>query len=129
LPDGIYKFFDVNRKDSLSKKKNIILSGQYINYRKAGRFERNQYIYNKKEKIYKLSYQHFCNYKDGKKNGIEEEYNFCSQNITQKIMMFHGEYFEDKKQGLFMFFELGSPIKIELYENNDIKQVLFDISK
>jgi len=128
LPDGTYILYDVKRKDSLSNYKNILIRGQYKNFKKEGQFETMAYITEKKGKC-KINYQHTCNYKNGEKNGIEEEYNFCSFYYSSKIMRFHGEYIEGKKQGLFMYFESGSPIKVIVYENDTIKQVLLDISQ
>lgn len=125
LSDGKYVFYDVLRKDSLSKDKNILIKGQYKDFRKVGEFVTTSYIFQKKTKTYRLDYQHICHFKEGKKNGKEEKYNFYPfHNKLLKLMIFYGEFLDGKKNGLFMYYELGEPIKVLVYKNDEISLIL-----
>lgn len=123
LPDGIYLFYDVKRKDSLSKTKNIIIKAQYENNCKVGLFEFNGYSYDKNGGS-ELRNKEQCSYKNGKKDGIEECYNYYPSKPSVSIINFYGEYLEGKKNGLFMYFKLGYPTDIIIYENDSIKKIL-----
>ena len=128
LPDGKYIFYNVSHKDSLSKNKNISIKGQYKNFRKDGEFVMTTYIFQKKRN--RKDYQHICHFKDGKKDGVEKECNFYpALNHQLKVIRFYGEYLDGKKNGLFMYYESGNPTKVEIFDNDTLKQILLDNQK
>ena len=125
LQDGTYIFYNVRRQDSLLKQ--IFLKGQYLNNKKEGRFECFYYLYKSKKRIVGKSSQHVCNFKHGVMNGIEEENIFCnSGKYSSIIMVSHREYFDGKKDGLFMFFENGYPTNVSIYKNDSLINVLMN---
>lgn len=131
LLDGVYVLFDVLRKDSLSREKNILLKGEFKNRLKEGKFESYAYVYDKTLELFKTTYKHFIHYKSNKKEGKELEYNIItlSEGRSYNIMIFYGEYLNGKKNGLFMFYDSGFPSKVILFENDLEKNVLMENKK
>jgi len=126
LPDGTYIFYNVKRKDSLVNHKNVWIIGHYYNLSKSGKFVTSSYTYRKRK--YVLDSRHISHYEKGKKNGIEIKYNsYEIGRFPVKIMSIYAEYSEGKKDGLFMSFELGKLRQVYIFENDTIKDVLFDI--
>jgi hypothetical protein len=128
LDDGIYLFYNVEKKDSLSPKKRIIYRGEYVNNCKNGCFEMNSYFYKKRNKTQKLEYKHVCHYKDGKKDGTEEAYHI-EYNIVRSysvIMSDYSEYKNGELNGLSISYYRGRPTKIIMYEMGEEKEVLMN---
>jgi hypothetical protein len=134
LPDGIYIFYDVKRKNI--KKGNIMIKGEYKNGVKEGLFEKNFFVGSGKKSIIKS--QHLCTFKNGLKHGIDQEYNFGKGSKYQHTKNeFHlanniqlntyAEFQFGKLNGLFMYFNNGHPIRIYIYENDILKTKLLEI--
>lgn len=135
LPDGIYIFYDVYRKDA--KKRNIWIKGEYINGVKEGIFETNKFGFSRKTR-HVLQSQHTCTYKNGLKHGIEKEANILKEAIYDKTdprfyyaahiqLILYSEYQNGKLHGLHMEFDNGNPVRVYKYENDEIKEKLLDI--
>jgi hypothetical protein len=126
LADGVYLFYNVKKKDSLSDKKEVIYRGEYRNNLKHGRFEACRYFYNKKTKNQELRYRHICDYKNGKKEGIEEvcHVSYYAFNSYLVSTQYYGEFKDGKKHGLFIHSYNGIIFNVEVYENGELKEVL-----
>lgn len=121
LPDGLWLLYDVNKKDSSSKFKSVLLKGNYKNFLKEGIFEINYYSYSGKKKIKKLTYQHICTYFNDKKNGVAEEFHIFSD--TRLLLISHCEYYNGKKNGVFVNFESNGKISdVSIYANDSLKE-------
>ena len=116
LPDGLWLLYDVNKKDSSSKDKEILIKGKYKKNLKEGTFEINFYTYTDKKKIKQLNYQHICTYFSGKKNGVEEEFHIFP---GFQSLISHEEYYNGKKNGMFLSFANNGRISDIYYYNND----------
>lgn len=138
LPDGLYVFYDVRRKKM--KKRNIMIKGEYKNGVKEGRFEKNDFDhYDRKSKKYTISYQHSCNYLNGKKNGVDIEFYLEKGAVYERInsiysiyngidLVTYCEYTNGMKNGLYMNFSgSGHPLQILIFENDKIKTKLLEI--
>lgn len=122
LPDGIYLFYDVNKKDSLSKKKNILVQGEYLQNVKNGLFQSNSYTYNKKKKAFVLIYRYQVSFSMGVKDGVEEEYKLHYTNDTHHFLpLFYCIYADGKKNGYEIEYYLGYPSKISLFSSGNLK--------
>lgn len=121
LPDGIYIFFDVNKKDSLSKKKNILFRGEYFQNVKNGLFQSNTYTYDKKKKAFVLVYRYQVSFSMGLKDGVEEEYKLHYTNNNHHFSpLFYCEYTDGKKNGYEIEYYLGYPSKISLLSSGNL---------
>ncbi|MBX7205713.1 MAG: hypothetical protein K1X81_09860 [Bacteroidia bacterium] len=120
LPDGVYIQYDVMRKDRNKKGKHILVIGQFKNKLKDGKFEINHYGYFKEKKEWRVNQQYICNYKYGVKDGLECNYYIWYGGLSRKVMIFQGEYLVGKRNGLFLYYEYGSLMKAEVYNNNTL---------
>jgi len=126
LPDGKYIFYNVSKKDSLSKHKEVWIECQYVSNQKSGKFEETNYRYPKRKKAV-ITYKHICYYKSGEKEGIEEEYMISDYNGTKlKVFIFFGEYKKGLKDGVFIYFTDGYPSKVVLYRNGIEEKILIE---
>lgn len=134
LPDGIYIFYDVKRKNI--KKGNIMIKGEYKNGVKVGLFEKIFFVGSGKKS--QIKSQHLCTFKNGLKHGIDQEYNFgkgakyeYTKNEFHRSndiqLNTYAEYQFGKLNGLFMYFTNGHPIRIYIYENDILKTKLLEI--
>ena len=122
LPDAVYVQYDVKRKDSCRyKKNNIVALGRFKNRLKDGKFEYNTYTYKDKRKNVRISEQYSSFYSLGKKDGVESLCRFSICGYVDKIMIYHKQYKMGKKDGPFMYYEDGSLLKLEIYENDGLK--------
>jgi hypothetical protein len=117
LPDGKYYFYDVDRKDSLSLEKKIIIRAEYKNGKKNGIFENHTYFENSKKKCLQYVSTWSCKYVQGLKDGIEESYVYY---LSTKIYApeFYYEYLMGKKNGLCILYYNAAPYKLSIYDND-----------
>ncbi len=116
LPDGIYIFYANKRKDSLSKKRRIWIKGEFANYKKTGEFV--EFTYNPKKYHNKIKSKQVYNYKNGLMDGKQESFQYFNENTI--IMHDLWEYKDGQKDGLFIHFDNGYPVRIEVYKNDTI---------
>lgn len=114
LPDGIYILYLAHKKDSNILNNSILLKCKFKNNLKEGIYEKAFYS--------KLVLKDVCNYLNGKKHGSHEKYfieNF--DNDKTKTLIFHGEYINGKKDGIFLYFEKTGYIdQVRIYHNDTL---------
>lgn len=116
LPDGLYVLYNVFRKDSSSEKTEL-LRCNFIKNRKEGLYERTY--------ILSSTCKNICHYSYGKKNGADDTYFIDRRDSSRYIFSSHGEYFNGKKHGLFIKYQVSSGLFDELmvFSNDSIRKI------
>jgi len=111
LPNGKYIFYNVEQKDSSSRKKQILVIGQYLNGFKHGQFSTFNYMNGR------LTGKYSCNYFDGLKNGVERIYSSRDKKLE---CIEYSEYKSGLLSGMQLIFNQGKIEKIYIYDDGKI---------
>jgi hypothetical protein len=116
LKDGRWFVYNIQRKDSSSSYKRVILKGLFKNNKREGLFETFEYFPNNETEN---THYYFCSYKDGKKHGVEEEY-FIYKIPNIRTLLFHGEYNNGKEDGCFINIEKDGYLSRQSHYKNGV---------
>ena len=111
LPDGMYILYDVNRDEESNPNKRIIAKCQYTKNKKQGVYERSPIIF--------PSLRIISSYSNGIKNGSEDIYYLNKSDSNRLDLVFHGEYYNGMRDGVFIYYNKFEKIDQLMIYNND----------